>query len=131
MRFLALGLEHPVPDATAIWLFREQLTRAGAIEDLFGTFDAHLKGQGYLAMSGQIVDASITPPHASGTQMSRNVLSRRAAFLMNGRQTRRSWRKRIGMPAGPSSEPKPDRLVRTQANHASRSPFRCLATRTT
>ena len=59
MRFLALGLEHPVPDAKTIWLFREQLTRAGAIEDLFGTFDAHLKGQGYLAMSGQIVDASI------------------------------------------------------------------------
>ena len=29
MRFLGLGLEHPVPDAKTIWLFREQLTRAG------------------------------------------------------------------------------------------------------
>ena len=58
-RFLALGLEHPVRDAKTIWLFREQLTRAGAIEELFASFDAHLKGQGYLAMSGQIVDASI------------------------------------------------------------------------
>jgi len=59
MRFLRLGLEDPVPDAKTIWLFREQLTRAGAIADLFADFDAWLKGQGYLAMSGQIVDASI------------------------------------------------------------------------
>src|SRR5215218_10275207 len=59
MRFLGLGLEHPVPDAKTVWLFREQLTRAGAIEGLFATFDAALKAEGYLAMSGQIVDASI------------------------------------------------------------------------
>src|SRR3954467_5937962 len=43
MRFLGLGLEHPVPDAKTVWLFREQLTRAGAIEGLFATFDAALK----------------------------------------------------------------------------------------
>ena len=59
MRFLGLGLEHAVPDAKTVWLFREQLTRAGAIEGLFATFDAALKAEGYLAMSGQIVDASI------------------------------------------------------------------------
>ena len=59
MGFLGLGLEHPVPDAKTVWLFRKQLTRAGAIEGLFATFDAVLKAQGYLALSGQIVDASI------------------------------------------------------------------------
>ncbi len=59
MRFLGLGLHERVPDAKTIWLFREHLTRAGAITDLFATFDAHLKARGYLAMSGQIVDASI------------------------------------------------------------------------
>ena len=59
MRFLRLGLEHPVPDAKTVWLFREQLTRVGAIEGLFATFDTALRAQGYLAMSGQIVDASI------------------------------------------------------------------------
>ena len=59
MRFLGLGLEDPVPDVKTIWLFREQLTRAGAITDLFADFDAWLKRKGYLAMSGQIVDASI------------------------------------------------------------------------
>ena len=38
---------------------REQLTQAGVIETLFETFDGHLKDQGYLAMGGQIIDASI------------------------------------------------------------------------
>lgn len=59
MRFLGLGLHERVPDAKTIWLFREQLTRAGAIDKLFARFEAHLREHGYLAMSGQIVDASI------------------------------------------------------------------------
>lgn len=59
MRFLRLGLEDAVPDAKTIWLFREQLTRAGVIKDLFADFDGWLRGKGYLAMSGQIFDASI------------------------------------------------------------------------
>ena len=59
MRFLGLGFEDAVPDAKTVWLFREQLTRAGAIDDLFAAFDAWLKGKGDRAMSGQIIDASI------------------------------------------------------------------------
>jgi IS5 family transposase len=59
MRFVGLGLHEPVPDAKTIWLFREQLTRAGAIERLFARFDAVLREAGYLAMGGQIVDATV------------------------------------------------------------------------
>ena len=59
MRFLGLGLVDRVPDAKTVWLYREQLTQAGVIETLFETFDGHLKDQGYLAMGGQIIDASI------------------------------------------------------------------------
>ena len=59
MRFLGLELQDSVPNAKTLWLFRERLTKAGAIDELFSSFDAHLKAQGYLAMSGQIVDASI------------------------------------------------------------------------
>ncbi|KQP60068.1 transposase [Methylobacterium sp. Leaf111] len=59
MRFLGLGFEDAVPDAKTVWLFREHLTWAGAIKELFAAFDAWLKGKGYLAMSGQIIDASI------------------------------------------------------------------------
>jgi transposase, IS5 family len=40
MRFLGLGLCDQVPDAKTIWLFRELLVRAGAMEGLFARFDA-------------------------------------------------------------------------------------------
>jgi transposase len=59
MRFLGLGLGDAVPDAKTIWLFREHLTQAGAVENLFARFDKHLARAGYLAMGGQIVDATI------------------------------------------------------------------------
>lgn len=59
MRFLGLGLGDPVPDANTIWTFREALSKAGAIERLFGLFDQQLRASGYLAMSGQLVDATI------------------------------------------------------------------------
>ncbi|MFQ5483212.1 MAG: IS5 family transposase [Nitrospinaceae bacterium] len=59
MRFLGLGLGDKVPDAKTIWLFREHLTQACAVENLFARFDKHLARSGYLAMGGQIVDATI------------------------------------------------------------------------
>jgi IS5 family transposase len=64
MRFLGLSLADVVPDANTIWSFREALTRATldgkpAIEVLFGRFDAALRAAGFLAMGGQIIDASI------------------------------------------------------------------------
>jgi IS5 family transposase len=59
MRFLGLSLSDRVPDARTIWLFREKLTKAGAIQTLFERFDAMLRAAGYIAMSGQIVDASL------------------------------------------------------------------------
>ena len=64
MRFLGLGLADPVPDANTIWTFREALTRAmlgdkPAIEVLFRAYEAALTRAGFLAMGGQIIDASI------------------------------------------------------------------------
>lgn len=59
MRFLGLGLGDTVPDAKTIWLFREHLVQAGAVDNLFARFDKHLAKAGYLAMGGQIVDATI------------------------------------------------------------------------
>jgi IS5 family transposase len=58
-RFLGIDDGGRVPDATTIWRFREALVRAGAVETLFERFDEHLRSAGYLAMGGQIIDASI------------------------------------------------------------------------
>ena len=58
-RFLGLHISQKVPDATTIWRFREDLVQAGMVEELFATFDAQLRANGFMAMKGQIVDASI------------------------------------------------------------------------
>src|SRR5665213_156034 len=59
MRFLGLNLADPVPDANTIWTYREALKKAEAIDGLFQRFDETLRSSGFLAMSGQIVDATI------------------------------------------------------------------------
>ncbi len=60
-RFLRLGIEDGIPDATTLWLFREKLAKASLIEKLFERFDQHLAAQGYMARGGQMVDATIVP----------------------------------------------------------------------
>ena len=59
MRFVGLELCDPVPDAKTIWLYRETLARAGAFERLFERFDMMLRNKGWLAMGGQIIDATV------------------------------------------------------------------------
>jgi len=58
MEFLELKLHDVVPDARTIWLFREELIAAQAVEKLFYQFDAMLSGAGFQASGGQIVDAT-------------------------------------------------------------------------
>ena len=80
MRFLGLGLADIVPDANTIWTFREALTRARlqskpAIEVLFKRFEAALSAAGYLAMGGQIIDATIvaTPKQRNTNDEKREI----------------------------------------------------------
>ncbi len=86
MRFCGLAFEDRVPDAKTIWLFREQLTRAGAIGRLFQRFDAVLRDAGCLAMGGQIVDATII-------QARRPRLSRDEKATVKGGAVREGWSK--------------------------------------
>ncbi len=61
MQFLGLSLVDAVPDATTVWLFRQQLTDAGLVEVLFEQFETYLQSHGYQAKGGQILDATIIP----------------------------------------------------------------------
>lgn len=61
MRFLGLGLEDRIPDATTLWLFRESLIEHDLIEPLFKQFNHYLDEQGYVARKGQIIDATFVP----------------------------------------------------------------------
>ena len=58
-RFLGLHGGSKVSDATTIWRFREDLAKAGVIETLFEKSDEYLRGEGFIAKKGQIIDASI------------------------------------------------------------------------
>src|SRR3979411_1626336 len=58
-RFLRLGIEDSIPDATTLWLFREKLAKASGIEKLFEHFDQHLAAAGYMARGGQMIDAAL------------------------------------------------------------------------
>jgi IS5 family transposase len=75
MRFLGLGLADTVPDANTIWTFREALKKADAIDGLFRRFDEALRSEGFLAMSGQIVDATIV-----ATPKQRNTIEEKKAI---------------------------------------------------
>ncbi len=58
MRFLGLELHDGVPDARTVWVFREKLIEAEAVEKLFAQFDAMLNKAGFETSGGQIVDAT-------------------------------------------------------------------------
>ncbi len=59
LRFLGLQIGEPTPDQKTIWVFREKLTQAGVLTDLFATFEDHLRNRGYKQTGGQIVDSSL------------------------------------------------------------------------
>jgi IS5 family transposase len=60
-RFLGLSLMSDVPDYSTVWHFRESLTEADIIRDLFEGYAQTLRDKGILTLSGTIVDASFVP----------------------------------------------------------------------
>jgi IS5 family transposase len=110
MRFVGLSLPDPVPDAKTIWLYREQLARAGVVERLFARFDALLREAGWLAMGGQIIDATVIQARRPRlTQEEKDILksgrvpaewtpARRAQIDRDGRWTIKRGQKRRTRP---------------------------------
>ena len=75
LRFLGFDLGAPTPDANTIRLFRERLTEAKTITVLFEAFDNRLRTTGYLAMGGQIVDATlVAAPKQRNTQEEKGAI---------------------------------------------------------
>ncbi|PRX31215.1 transposase [Meinhardsimonia xiamenensis] len=86
-RFLGIDDGDRVPDETTIWCFREALVQANAIERLFARFDAYLRAAGCLAMSGQIVDASIVAAP-------RQRMSEEERAIVKGGGTPEGWKEK-------------------------------------
>jgi IS5 family transposase len=104
MRFLDLGLEDPVPDATTVWLFREALAKAGLVAKLFVLFNQHLEAKGYIARGGQIVDATIV-----SAPMQRNSRSENEAIKAG--KTPEGW------PEKPAKNAQKDKDARWTKKH--------------
>ena len=135
MRFLSLGLSDPVPDANTIWTFREVLTRAQidgqpAIQVLFSAYEAALRQAGYLAMGGQIVDATVVAaPKQRNTEAEKAELKAGRVPDAWKAKPAKLARDEIGTRAGRSSGRRPSR-PRT-GRSGSTSQYRASATRTT
>jgi transposase len=112
MRFVGLALHDPVPDAKTIWLFREQLARTGAVERLFARFDALLRARGWLAMAGQIVDATA-------------IEARRPRLSQAGEGHGQRRRHPIRVEAGAARPDRPRRALDDQARQEARSAAEC------
>lgn len=56
--FLGLSSGDKVPDARTIWLFKENLTQKGVVEQLFEQFSNYLESLGLFVNEGQMIDAS-------------------------------------------------------------------------
>jgi IS5 family transposase len=77
MRFLGLRLGDTVPDTNTIWAFREELTKAKAIKNLFDTFNEVLEEKGIIARKGSLVDASfIEIPRQRNTRKENAAIKR-------------------------------------------------------
>ena len=134
MRFLGLGLADPVPDANTIWTFREALTRAQidakpAIQVLFRAYEAALTRAGFLAMGGQIVDATIVAAPKQRNTDAEKAEIKAGRVPEDWKSSRPSSCKKTGTRVGRSSSPRPSRPTTVHLGSTSR----CLpsATRTT
>jgi len=58
--FLGLESGDKVPDEKTVWLFRENLTNAGLVEEIFEQFTKFLEDKGLIMNEGKMIDASFT-----------------------------------------------------------------------
>lgn len=100
MRVLGLGLGDAVPDAKTIWLFREPLPQARAVDNPFTRFDRPLTKAGYLAMAVRSVLPPLWQHRSNATRMVRRRISRLTRSPMTGGLNRRSWPRKTALYAG-------------------------------
>jgi transposase, IS5 family len=104
MKFLGLELHDVVPDARTIWLFREQLIAAQAVERLFAQFDSMLAGRGFAASGGQIIDATFVeaPRQRNGRDDNETIKDGKVPEGWSGKKTAHKdtdarWTKKNGV----------------------------------
>lgn len=59
-KFLGLESGDKVPDEKTVWLFRENMTNSGLVEEIFNQFTEFLASKNLLMNEGKMIDASFT-----------------------------------------------------------------------
>lgn len=90
MRFFGFDLGSAMPDENTIRHYRNRLTERGTLEALMQAFEQQLRERGYLAMGGQIVDATLVP-----APKQRNTEEEKAA-IKKGRSAKQIWPSKPG-----------------------------------
>lgn len=85
MRFFGFDLGGTMPDENTIRHYRNSLTTSGTLDTLMQAFELQLREAGYLAMGGQIVDATLVP-----APKQRNTEEEKAA-VKEGESARQIW----------------------------------------
>lgn len=85
IRFFGFDLGGTMPDENTIRHYRNRLTKSGTLEALMQAFEQQLCERGYLAMGGQIVDATLVP-----APKQRNTEEEKAA-VKAGRSANQIW----------------------------------------
>jgi IS5 family transposase len=114
-RFLGLGIEHEVPDATTVWRSRERLKELGLMESLFERFGDPLSDESFQAKQGQIIYASII-----SVPIQRNSREETEAVLREaGYESHIGEKGRAGQPLSPAQEANNRRRskVRSRVEH--------------
>ena len=88
MKFLGLGIEDKVPDATTLWLFREKIKEKELEIELFEKFDEYLNQSGYEPKEGQILDATLIPVPKQRNKKKKIKCSRKEKYQKNGKRKR-------------------------------------------
>ena len=89
MRFLGLQLEHKVPDANTVWLFREKMHTLNLEKVLFDRFHQQLARHGYVARAGQMIDATFVEAPRQRNPREENALIKVDAIPVGWRQNKR------------------------------------------
>jgi len=73
--FLGLASGDKVPDEKTVWLFRENLTKSGLVEDIFTQFNDFLASKGLIMNEGKMVDASfVVAPRGRNTREENEII---------------------------------------------------------
>ena len=122
-----------MPDATTVWLFRERVVKEKVIDKLFARFDAAHTDRGYLAMGGQIIDATVVPaPKQRNTEAEKTAIKEgRVPEAWKGKPAKLRQKDRDARWSVKYSKAKVKDGADPRRSNQSTLPSRCLATKTT